>query len=195
MLTHGRPPMARQRFIWPQLWDDPDLGQLDDGARLLYIGCFSLADDDGRLIGDPTYLKTQVFRYRKTTPAHVLKLRDQVADACSNFIVYHAAGIEYIAFENWSEYQKPKYPKPSKHPPPPKHRKRRKTSSPGRKPSRNGSGTPSGNDSSVGWVGLGSTKDPLPSTSREDKEDRKDGGVENGGTLIPITSVLKDMPA
>ena len=177
--------MARQRFIWPQLWDDPDLGQLDDGARLLYIGCFSLADDDGRLIGEPVYLKTQVFRYRKTTVAQVAKMRAQIAAACSNFTVYQAGGIEYIAFENWSEYQKPKYPKPSKLPPPPKARKRRKPASTSQKSSGNGSGTPSGNDSPVGWVGLGSTKDLLPSTSTED---RKEGRIE-------LKEVLREMPA
>lgn len=167
--------MARQRFIWPHLWDDPDLGNLDAEARLLYIGCFSLADDDGRIIGDPVYLKTQVFRYRTTTPAQVKKMRDQLERTCSNFRVYKVCEAEYIAFDNWAEFQKPKYPKPSRLPPPPKTRKRRKPASASPKSSGNDSPNGSGNDSGsssgsdspigLGWVGLGTTTTPHSPTS------------------------------
>lgn len=115
--------MARQRFIWPTIWDDPDLGRLSSDARLLYIGCFSLADDDGRIIGDPTYLRTQIFRYRALSDRQIIKLRDELADACGHFTVYSKDGHDYIAFTNWGEFQKPKYPKPSKLPPPPGRRR------------------------------------------------------------------------
>lgn len=117
--------MARQRFIWPTIWDDPDLGRLSSDARLLYIGCFSLADDEGRIIGDPTYLRTAIFRYRPLTDEQIAELRDEVAGACKSFRVYAKNATEYIALANWDEFQKPKYPKPSKLPPPPgrpKHR-------------------------------------------------------------------------
>jgi hypothetical protein len=135
--------MARQRFIWPTIWDDPDLGKLDAEARLLYIGCFSLADDDGRIIGDPVYLKTQVFRYSSITTARVTAMRDQVAAACRSFCVYRVQGVDYIVFRNWSEFQKPKYPKPSKLPPPPRTRKGRNAAPQSQKPSGNDSGKPS----------------------------------------------------
>jgi hypothetical protein len=156
--------MARQRFIWPDLWDDPDLGRVSPLGMLLYIGCFSLADDDGRIIGDPTFLKAEVFRYRNLTPAQVKKLRDEIASVCNSFTVYTVKGVEYVAFLNWNEWQKPKYPRPSKLPAPPGQR-RRKPATESQKSSRNGSPTPSrtvsvtpsGSDSSVGWDGLGST--------------------------------------
>lgn len=139
--------MARQRFIWPTIWDDPDLGRLSSDARLLYIGCFSLADDDGRIIGDPTYLKTNIFRYRPTTPGQVARLRDEIASSCRSFKVYEVAGIAYIAFLNWSEFQKPKYPTPSKLPAPPGRRSTRKPASGKEKSSGNDSGNRSGRDS------------------------------------------------
>lgn len=167
--------MARQRFIWPAIWDDPDLGRLDAEARLLYIGCFSLADDEGRILGDPVYLKTQVFRYRATSPAQVRKMRDRIAAVCKSFCVYEDAQTAYIAFLNWGEFQKPKYPKPSKLPPPPRARNQRKPASESQKSSGNDSGnrsgsdsrSDSGSDSAMGWVGLGST--PLPPTKRKNR--------------------------
>jgi hypothetical protein len=148
--------MARQRFIWPSLWEDPDLGRVDPLAELLYIGCFSNADDEGRLIGDPTYLKTQMFRYRSISPARVRKLRDELAAVCSNFHVYTVHDVDYIQFLNWPTFQKPKYPTPSKLPSPeaipgisPEHSsEQRSEQSPETIPQRVG----------LGGVGL----DPLP---------------------------------
>lgn len=132
--------MARQRFIWPTLWDDPDLGHVSPLAQLLYIGCFSLADDDGRLHGGAEFLKGAIFRYRRMSYRVIENLRGELEAACSNFIVYEAHGNKYIAFTNWGDFQKPKYPKPSKLPPPPKARKRNKPASTKGKSSGNGSG-------------------------------------------------------
>ena len=131
--------MARQRFIWPAIWDDPDLGRLDAEARLLYIACFSLADDDGRLIGEPVHLRASVFQYQDITDRRVLEMRNRIEAACRSFRVYNVRGIDYIAFKNWPEFQKPKYPKPSKLPAPPWTRKRRNPAPLSQTSSRNGS--------------------------------------------------------
>lgn len=109
--------MARQRFIWPDLWDDPVLGKLDESELLLYIGCFSLADDEGRLLGEPKWLNSHIFPYRDYTPDAVAAMRDQVALQKENFCVYVVDGIDYICFLNWGDFQKPKYPKASTLPP------------------------------------------------------------------------------
>jgi hypothetical protein len=135
--------MARQRFIWPSIWDDPDLARLDAEARLLYIACFSLADDDGRLIGEPVHLRATVFKYQPLTDRKVRDIRDRVAGACGNFRVYNVRGTDYIAFKNWSEFQKPKYPRPSKLPAPPWDKKRRNTAPLSQNHSGNGSGNTS----------------------------------------------------
>lgn len=145
--------MARQRFIWPAIWDDPDLASLAEGAHLLYIGCFSVADDDGRLDGNPVHLRASVFPYRATTHRTVKRWRDEIAATCSNFHIYDVAGREYIQFLNWPEFQKPKYPSPSKLPPPPGFS--RKDS---RNWFRNDSPSVSGSDSSTGRDGLGREK-------------------------------------
>lgn len=109
--------MARQRFIWPDLWDDPVLGMLDEAAVLLYIACFSLADDEGRLLGEAKWLNSHVFPYRDFTAEDVKEMRDRIASCKENFCVYIVDGIDYICFLNWGDFQKPKYPKASTLPP------------------------------------------------------------------------------
>lgn len=111
--------MARQRFIWPTFWDDPALGKLGDGERLLYIACFSLADDEGRLIGDPAWLRSRVFGFRSVSETKVRQMRTTLTQKCSSFCVYTVDGDDYIAFLNWRDFQKPKYPKDSLLPAPP----------------------------------------------------------------------------
>ena len=167
--------MARQRFIWPDIWDDPDLGRVSPLAFILYIGCFSNADDEGRLLGDPVWLTSTIFRYRQVSVREVENARDELGAACRHFVTYMVRERCYIAFTNWSEWQHPKYPRPSKLPPPPKPRNWRKAAQLSDNSSGNDSGNrsgkgseggseplgeASGNDSPAGRDGLGST--PLP---------------------------------
>jgi hypothetical protein len=55
--------MARIRSVKPEFWQDEDMGALSRDARLLYIGCWNLADEHSRLRGDARYLKGQLFPY------------------------------------------------------------------------------------------------------------------------------------
>lgn len=158
--------MARQRFIWPDIWTDPTVARLEPLAMLLFIGCFSNADDDGRLLGDAAYLKSTVFPYQPLTVEEVEKCRDAMLSQCPTIERYDVQGLTYLAFKRWTAHQKPKYPKPSKLPPPPGFKKRRRprlSQNPSGNDSGNPSGTPSGNDSGEtgprvgqGRAGLGS---------------------------------------
>lgn len=178
--------MARQRFIWPAMWDDPDLAGLPEGAHLLYIASFSLADDDGRIDGNPVFLQSQAFPYRKVTVRTVKRWRDEIATTCSNYHIYVVERREYVQFLNWPEFQKPKYPSPSKLPEPPGF-------------SRNGSGNwfrndssrSSGNDSSMGRDGLGwvanteldpkaAAEVPKEALPRLDSQHAENGNEPNG---------------
>ncbi|WP_422444320.1 hypothetical protein [Thermoanaerobacterium sp. DL9XJH110] len=111
--------MARQRFIHPDIWTDPSFGQLTPQERLLFIGCFSNADDEGRLLGNPAYLRATIFPYDDLSLDEVKAMRDHIVAICKNLVLYEVDGLEYLAFLKWNKYQKPKYPKPSKLPPPP----------------------------------------------------------------------------
>ena len=54
--------MAR-RMIDSKLWFNEKVAALPDAGRLLFIGIFSNADDDGRLGASPKYLKATIFPY------------------------------------------------------------------------------------------------------------------------------------
>lgn len=155
--------MARQRFIWPSIWDDPDLAAVSEGAHLLYIACFSLADDDGRLDGSATFLRSKAFPYRKVSTRTVVRWRGEILSACSNLTLYSHNEREYLAFKNWREFQKPKYPSPSKLPAPPWD-----SGNASGNPSPNDSPSGSGNDSPTGRAGQGWVRDLAGSTSTED---------------------------
>ncbi len=109
--------MPRQRFIWPDIWTDPVIGRLPPINQLFFIGCFSNADDEGRLLADPAYLRSAIFPYQDFPLDMIREIRDATAAKCKNIVVYQVDGTEYIALTRWSRYQKPKYPKPSNIPP------------------------------------------------------------------------------
>ena len=111
--------MARQRFIHPEFWTDSTIGKLSPLDRLFFIGCISNADDEGRLLGDPAYLRSVIFPYDDIKISNVEDMRDRVVATCHNLIHYIIDGTVYLAFRHWSRYQAPRYPKPSRLPPPP----------------------------------------------------------------------------
>lgn len=110
--------MARQRFIHPTLWKDPVIGRLLPLEQVLFIGLFSIADDFGRTIADPAYLRSELFAYKDYTAKKVKSIRDSVVEKVASVHLYQATGVEYIALLKWHEYQKPKYPTASKLPAP-----------------------------------------------------------------------------
>lgn len=55
--------MARIRMIKPEFFDDPDLAALSFPARLFFIGLWTQADREGRLLDDPRRLKARLFPY------------------------------------------------------------------------------------------------------------------------------------
>jgi len=106
-------------MIDPSIWTDVKIGNLTRDERLLFIGCFSNADDEGRLPGNPAFLRSVIFPYDDLSVEEVRRMRDRVASVCKNFIVYTVGEDEYIAFRKWREYQSVRYPQPSKYPAPP----------------------------------------------------------------------------
>lgn len=53
--------MARIRSIKPEIWLSPQVMNLAHGARLLFIGLITQADDEGRGTADPRRLKAAIF--------------------------------------------------------------------------------------------------------------------------------------
>lgn len=159
--------MARKRFIDPNFWSDTAMGKLSPVERLFFIGCFSNADDEGRLVGSPAYLRSVIFPYDDFTLEEIQNMRDRVARACRNFLVYQADGEEYIAFARWRDYQSPRYSRASRLPAPPE-------------PAAAGGGDPPSGVAAAGPAGAAA--DRIPGT---DPEEGADTGQETEVQIQP----------
>ena len=58
--------MARKRMIDPNIWQSEDFGKLSLLAKIVFIGLFSNADDEGRGRANPVYLKSTLFPYEES---------------------------------------------------------------------------------------------------------------------------------
>jgi len=109
-----------RRLITSAIFLNEKFGNLEDAGRLLFIGCFANADDDGRLKASPKYLKALIFPYdNDKTPEIIEGLRDKCCDL-GLIYVYNCNGSEYLYCIGWDEHQvirKDRY-QPSKLPPP-----------------------------------------------------------------------------
>lgn len=115
--------MARIRTVKPDFWRDQELALLSRDARLFYIGLWNFADDDGRVIGDPAYLKGQIFPYDEDARVEVyleeLRSQDKIVQYTSD------KGEKFIHVVRLNKHQKidKRYPSTLPAPPPPTPRK------------------------------------------------------------------------
>lgn len=98
--------MARMRSIKPEYWADEDIAALPRDARLLYIGLWNLADEHGRLRGDPRYVKGQLFPYDDDLmPSAVDALLDALA-AAGKVVRYRSGGGRYLFLPKLAKHQR-----------------------------------------------------------------------------------------
>ena len=153
--------MARQRFIHPCIWNSEDFCRLGDTARLLFIGLFSTADDEGRRKASLASLKGEIFPQDERSLAEIESALQEVAQIgmCR---VYEVAGQRYLDLPSWSEYQHPKYPTKSRLPACPKDSRNAPPILPERSPSggevveeRSSTGRDGLGRVGMGWDGSG----------------------------------------
>lgn len=110
--------MARKRMIDPSFWEDEKLGTLEPTARLLFMGLISQADDDGRLKGHPSLLRSVIFPYDVTlTNEQVDEWLNLLADSKRKLIVrYEVDNQKYIWIRNFKKHQTINKPQKSKLP-------------------------------------------------------------------------------
>jgi hypothetical protein len=108
----------RIRTIKPEAWQDERVGDLSHGARLLWLGLITMADDQGRLRELPTAIAGHVFPYDDISSAKLQRWLKEVTG--SGMVVrYESGGKRYIAFPTWSEHQRIDRPSDSELPAPP----------------------------------------------------------------------------
>lgn len=112
--------MARIRSVHPEFWENEEVGALSRDARLLFIGTWNLADDEGLLRWAAPYLKANVFMYDDdVTVADVEHLMSEITSA--GFLFEYKGGktqqrLGWIP--SFRKHQKPNRPQSSKLPPP-----------------------------------------------------------------------------
>jgi hypothetical protein len=95
--------MARMRSIKPEFWLDRKLARcVSRDARLLYIGMWNYADESGRLHGDPSVIKGQVFPY---DDVDVQCLLDELV-AASRVVPYTFDEDPYLHLPMLSKHQR-----------------------------------------------------------------------------------------
>ena len=107
--------MARIRTIKPDFWTDEKIVELSPLARLLFIGLWNFADDDGRMPYSTTRIKLQIL---PADAADISALLGEIRGK-SLIDVYVVDAKEYLHICQFSKHQKIDKRTPSKHPNPP----------------------------------------------------------------------------
>ncbi len=112
--------MARIRSVKPEFWEDESVGALSPLARLLFIGSWNLADDEGILRWTADYLNASLFMYDSLTAKRVAALMQEVEAAGLVFCYEPTKGgrqkLAYVV--NFRRHQKINRPQPGKFQPP-----------------------------------------------------------------------------
>lgn len=112
--------MPRIRTVKPEFFEDEDVGILSREARLLFVGTWTLADDEGLLRWTAPYLKAAIFMYDDDlTAKKVATVMDELAEA--QMVLPYRAGkskqqLGWII--NFRKHQRINRPQPGKLPPP-----------------------------------------------------------------------------
>ena len=111
--------MARIRTIKPELFISTSRRALSLGARVLWPGIFTQADDYGRLLDAPKALAGALFPYDDgVDPKQVTEWLDELVDA-GWMARYEVDGARYLHVVGWKTHQRIPKPTPSRLPPPP----------------------------------------------------------------------------
>ena len=86
--------MARKRMIDPSIWQDEEFGSLSANAKVLFIGLFSNADDEGRIRANNAYIKSTVFMYDNLSLNQIRTIRDEVSEKMTTVKLYQVNGKE-----------------------------------------------------------------------------------------------------
>jgi len=108
-----------RRWLDPAFFTDEKMKRATIPERLMGAAIIANQDDDGRLRGDPAYLRSIAFLYDDYSLEEVKSMRDHLAQVNPNILVYANAGDEYIQLVRYKRYQKPRYYHASKFPAPP----------------------------------------------------------------------------
>ena len=104
-------------MIDPALWQSETIAGLTIRQRLLFIGLFSNADDQGRMKAHPSLIRSKLFPYDDISLDDIAGWLQSLVTG--DFITMYAnSGKDYLQICNWWKYQHPRWAWPSEHPAP-----------------------------------------------------------------------------
>lgn len=106
--------MARKRMIDPNIWDSADFGKLSNLAKIVFIGLFSLADDEGRGNANSLYLRSHIFPYNEKMRSTDIEVALSEISRNMSIVFYSYDGSDYYNLLNWHTFQKIDKPTPSR---------------------------------------------------------------------------------
>lgn len=174
--------MARIRSIRPEIWTDETFVSLSFGARLLFFGASTHADDGGNLPASVRTLKMQVFPGDDLRESEVAAMVAELLGA-GMFAQYAAEGRAYWHIQGWEDTQKIekatyRHPKPADSP---TARRILAESSPtARRPLNPGIGIGVGNGTGNGVGGDAQAPDPDPDVLAKNAVPTATEGGEDG---------------
>lgn len=103
-------------MVDPNIWQSEDFSKLSTLAKLVFIGLFSLADDEGRGRANPTYLKSTLFPYNEDFKSS--DIQNVLIEISRNMsvIFYSYEESSYYELLSWDVFQKIDRPTPSQIP-------------------------------------------------------------------------------
>ena len=110
--------MARIRTIKPEIWLSPQVMNLAHGARLLFIGLITQADDDGRGSAEARRLKAAIFGGDDVAVATVAEWLGEIAS--QGLAILYEGGPHGPLYEliSWRSHQAIDRPRKSNYPAP-----------------------------------------------------------------------------
>lgn len=111
--------MAKRRLINEGFFSSEGVGAWTMRQRLLVLGMIAIADDQGRMKGNPLWLRAQIFPYDAIPDDDFAADLATIESTNDTIMMYQVDGRAYIQLINWWDYQSLQWAKPSNHPPPP----------------------------------------------------------------------------
>lgn len=108
--------MPSRRMIDPSIWQSETLASLTYRQRVLFIGLFSNADDQGRVKGHPALIRSMIFPYEDIALTDIQADLDAIEEV-ESIAQYKVKGKAVIQVLGWWDYQSPQWAYPSDLPP------------------------------------------------------------------------------
>jgi hypothetical protein len=98
--------MPRIRSVKPDFWQKEDLSLVPRDARLLYIGLWNLADEHGRLRGNPSFIKGQLFPYDDDLGVKEIEVLLEDLAELGKLHRYQVVGFPYLFLPKLAKHQR-----------------------------------------------------------------------------------------